>query len=177
MIGYKSLSKLEKSLNGMIKPKENFTNNKLNIDNQCKVIQDNYNKILSTPVAVNIPKIEYENKFYIGENKYSNPIVKYKTNSFPIIQFKYDGVFNAKKINNNDFQKIEWNNDNTLDSNLNYDINKLIKGPEKNIGLGYEIVNLYNWNNINNYNDKLVNINTQKEFNCNNSNYNNIFVI
>ena len=46
MIGFKSLSKLENSLKGMIKPKENFENNntKVNIENKCKVIQDNYNK-------------------------------------------------------------------------------------------------------------------------------------
>ena len=89
----------------MIKPKENFeNNNKVNIENKCKVIQDNYNKMLSTPVAVNIPQQEFENKFYIGENKYSNPVVSSEPNSFPIKQFKYDGVFNGQKINNNDFQ-------------------------------------------------------------------------
>ena len=86
-------------------------------------------------------------------------------------------VYNGKKSNNNDFQKINWDNNTTLDSNLHYDINKLINVPEKNIGVGYEIISLYDWNNINNYNDKLVNINTQKDFNCNNSNYENIFVI
>jgi hypothetical protein len=178
MIGYKSLSKLEKSLNGMIKPKENFeNNNKVNIENKCKVIQDNYNKMLSTPVAVNIPQSEFENKFYIGENKYSNPSVSPEPNSFPIKQLKYDGICNGEKINKNDFQKINWNNSTTLDSNLHYDINKLINVPEKNIGIGYDIVSLYDWNNINNYNDKLVNINTQKDFDCDNSNYDNIYVI
>ena len=179
MIGYKSLSKLEKSLNGMIKPKENFENNntKINIENKCKVIQDNYNKMLSTPVAVNIPQSEFKNKFYIGENKYSNSSVSPEPNSFPIKQLKYDGICNGEKINKNDFQKIKWNNSTTLDSNLHYDINKLINVPEKNIGIGYDIVSLYDWNNINNYNDKLVNINTQKDFDCDNSNYDNIYVI
>ena len=178
MIGYKSLSRLEKSLNGMIKPKENFeNNNKVNIENKCKVIQDNYNKMLSTPVAVNIPQQEFENKFYIGENKYSNPVVSQEPNSFPIKQLKYDGVFNGQKINNNDFQKINWDNSTTLDRNLKYDINKLVNVPEKNIGIGFEIISLYDWNNINNYNDKLININTKKDFNCNNSNYSNIFSV
>ena len=177
MIGYKSLSRLEKSLNGMIKPKEDFeNNNKIIIENKCKVIQDNYNKMLSTPVAVNIPQQEFENKFYIGENKYSNPVVSQKLNSFPIKQLKYDGICNGKKINNNDFQKIHWDNATTLNGNLQYDINKLVNVPEKNIGIGFEIVSLYDWNNINNYNDKLININTKKD-NCNNSNYDNIFFI
>ena len=181
VIGYKTLSKIENSLNGMVH-KEDFTNNvnELNIKNECKDIDDKYNELLSTPVAVNIPKPEYETKFYIGENKYKNNPVKPESNSFPINQFKYDGVFNAKKITNNkDYQIVKWDNDTTLDKNLHYDINRLINVPEKNIGIGYEIINLYKWNNINNYNDKLININTQKDTNCDGvySPYNDVFVV
>ena len=168
MISYKTFLKIEKSLKGMVK-KEDFSNineNNLNIKNECKDIQEKYNKTVVTPVAVNIPNPEFNNKFYIGEKVINNEVVRPENNSFPIKQLKYDGVFNGIKIDKNDFQKISWNDETVLNSNLHYDINKLINVPEKNIGIGYEIVNLYNWNNINNYNDKLVNINTQKDSNC-----------
>lgn len=180
VIGYKLLSKMETSLKGMIK-KEDFSNitDKLNIKNECKRIQESYNKLLTTPVAVNIPNPEYKNKFYIGENSYGNENIIPMESSFHIKEYKYDGIYDVKKESKNDFQMIDWNtNSNTLFTNLPYNINKLIITPEKNLQIGQEIVsigNLNNLNNINNYNDKLININTQKD--CNNSVYSDTYTL
>ena len=121
-----------------------------------------------------------DTRFYHEILDYGKHTINFNDTNIYINVIQFDRALSKGDMGTDFHKEMELqvlNNDNTLDSNLNYDINKLIKGPEKNIGLGYEIVNLYNWNNINNYNDKLVNINTQKDFNCNNSNYNNIFVI
>ena len=173
LVGYKLLTKVENSLFNMAK-RENFTNESDNLEkpfkNECKEKQDTYNKLLSTPVAVNIPLPEYKNNFYIGENDYSNQVVEKEPNSFPIYQYKYDGVFNANKITKNDYQKIKWNNDDTLNSNLKYN-NKLVRVPEKTLLPGQQIISINNWNNnsINNYNGTLINKDTQKDYECNGS--------
>lgn len=171
IIAYKFSLKIENSLNSMIN-KEQFSNihdnNNFNIKNECKDIEENYNNTLTTPIAVNIPNAEYKNIFNIGENNYINNNKKKKYNCFNIKQFKYDNVYNGhkinNKINNNNYQHINWDtNSTTIDKNLKYDINKLIRKPEKNLKIGYEIINLYNWNNINDYNNKLVNINCKND--------------
>ena len=155
----------------MIK-KEDFSNvnEELNIKNECKTIQESHNKLLTSPVAINIPNPEYDNKFYIGENSYRNENIIPMESSFQINEYKYDGIYDGKKETKNDFQKVEWNTkSNTLFTNLPYNINKLIITPDKNLQIGQEIVSIGNFENINNYNDKLININTQKD--CNQSVY------
>lgn len=179
VLSYKISHNVEKSLNNMVK-KENFSNynsyerinnhqQDMKLKNECKEKEENYNKLLTTPVAVNVPYPEYNNIFFIGENYYKDKKIEPNKNSFPVYNYKYDGVFKGNKMNNNHFQIINWNGEKELIHQIPYNKN-LVRIPEKELPPNAEIIKLHkfdNNNNINNYNGTLFNINTQKDYNCN----------
>lgn len=154
-ISYKCLGKIESSLKNTLNI-ENYSNINKNIykndRDECKTIQNKYNNFLTTPVAVNSPNQEFQHKFFIGElinnnnnnYNYDSDYVNYDKNKIclPVKQLKYDAVWTGnKKLDNNDFQKINWNNKKKI-VKFNCSNNLIIK-PNKIIRPGQTIVNLY----------------------------------
>ena len=113
LISFKCLGTIENIINNNL-AKETFVNNSIlnNINkvDECSKIEANYNKYLSTPVAVNVPNQEFQHKFYIGEannnNKNGNQLIIDGGYCFPIKDFRYDGVWTGYKINNDEFYFI-----------------------------------------------------------------------
>ena len=136
--------------------KEGFTNIGDNhvetfATNKCKEKEELYNKLLTTPVAVNIPTPEYDNTFYVGDILNDNQ-GKININSngsycFPIKQFKYDNVWNGIKKTKNDIQHINWNLNKTDILDNVYCSNKMISKPEKELEPGEYIKYLYTFDN------------------------------
>ena len=148
LISFKCLGAIENMIDRNTS-KETFINNPMinNIDkvDECSKIETNYNKYLSTPVAVNAPNQEFQYNFYVGErgnnNNNNNQLIIDGGYCFPIKDFRYDSVWTGYKINNDDFEKIKWKDKRNI---LKYYCSdNLIIRPNKILRPGETVVNMY----------------------------------